>query len=175
MKNLYCRCLGLTSGHHALKKYLFKCKECGQEFKLQAWRAVCPNCEKSYTLVRVVETLRVPKIKPRIFVTLLLMVYAGYLVINLSSAPDLPFLYYYPLIIVIIGVAIFALSGSFPSNMLSIVLGAWIAYSHLSRLSSNSYYIFLILLGVGIAVLGAMDELIIRRHRSKLEQQDNNV
>jgi hypothetical protein len=33
----------------------------------------------------------------------------------------------------------------------------------------------LILLGVGIAVLGAMDELIIRRHRSKLEQQDNNV
>jgi DNA-directed RNA polymerase subunit RPC12/RpoP len=162
--------LGIASGHHALKKYLFKCKECGQEFRLQAWRAVCPNCEKSYTLVRVVETPRVPKIRPRIFVTLLLVVYAGYLVVNLSSAPDLPLLYYYPLIIITIGAAIFALSGSFPSNMLSIVLGAWIAYSHLSYLSSNMYYIFLIMLGIGIAVLGAMDELIIRRYRSRLEQ-----
>jgi hypothetical protein len=98
------------------------------------------------------------------------MVYAGYLVVNLSSAPDLPLLYYYPLIIITIGAAIFALSGSFPSNMLSIVLGAWIAYSHLSYLSSNMYYIFLIMLGIGIAVLGAMDELIIRRYRSRLEQ-----
>jgi len=153
-----------------LKKYLFKCKECGQEFRLQAWRAVCPNCEKSYSLIRVVETPRVPKIRPRIFVTLLLLVYAGYLITNLSSTPDLPLLYYYPLMIITIGAAIFALSGSFPSNMLSIVLGAWIAYSHLSRLPSNNYYIFLIILGAGIAVLGAMDELIIRRHHSKLDQ-----
>jgi len=171
MKNLYCRDLRLNSGHHALKKYLFKCKECGQEFRLQAWRAVCPNCEKSYSLIRVVETPRVPKIRPRMFVTLLLLVYAGYLIINLSTTPDLPLLYYYPLMIITIGSAIFALSGSFTSNMLSIVLGAWIAYSHLSRLPSNNYYIiFFIILGVGIAVLGAMDELIIRRHRSKLEQ-----
>ncbi len=163
MKNLYCRDSRLINGNHTLKKYLFKCKECGQEFRLQAWRAICPNCEKSYSLIKVVEQPRIPKVRPRIFVTLLLLAYAGYSIINFSLMQDLPD------IIIIIGAAIFALSGSFPSNVLSMILGGWIAYNYLLRLQANNYNIFIIILGVVIAVLGAMDELIIRKHQSKLD------
>lgn len=164
MKNLYSRILRLIDGRRALRKYLFKCKECGHEFRLQAWRVVCPNCEKSNSLVKVDETPRGPKLRPRIFVTILLMTYAAYSVLNFSSMPDLPLLDFYPfLIILIIGAAFFALSGSLPSNILSIVLGGWIAYSHILRLPTNNYHIFFVALGLGIAVAGMMDELMIRK------------
>ncbi|MEM4449270.1 MAG: hypothetical protein QXQ33_00395 [Nitrososphaerota archaeon] len=151
-----------------MKKYLFKCRECGHEFRLQAWKAVCPNCEKSYSLVKVVEPARSLRIRPRIFISILLLIYAAYSIITVNIEPSLPLTYFYLYQVFIIGGALFALSGSLPSNALSVFLGGLIAYSHIASLSTNYYSIIFIILGVIIAILGTLDELIIRHSRKEI-------
>lgn len=39
---------------------LFRCTDCDREFRLQAWKAVCPACGRQYTLVPVEERVRSP-------------------------------------------------------------------------------------------------------------------
>ncbi len=40
-----------------MERHRFVCSECGAEYYLQAWKAVCPNCQSEYTLT-LVETPR---------------------------------------------------------------------------------------------------------------------
>lgn len=167
-KNLYFSILSKIRGCLTMKKYLFKCRECGNEFRLQAWRAVCPNCEKSYSLVRVVEPRSTLKVRPRILVSFILLLYAGYSIITSNTELTLPSMYFYLYQLFIIGVALFALSGSLPSNVLSVFLGGLIAYSHIVALSVNYYNVVFIILGITVACLGALDELIIRYNRGRI-------
>ncbi len=143
------------------RKYLFKCKECGHEFKLQAWKAICPNCEKNYSLVKIAEKPSSPIIRPRYIVTILLLIYAGYSFFNISLITTLPVIYLYLYQAFIIGAAIFALSGSLPSNILSIIMGVLITYTHMSQ-PSTTYQFLLIMIGVITIFLGILDEILIR-------------
>jgi len=43
-----------------LETRLFRCTDCEREFRLQAWKAVCPSCGRHYTLVPVEEVVRSP-------------------------------------------------------------------------------------------------------------------
>lgn len=38
-----------------MEKHKFRCEDCGYELFLQAWKAVCPNCNGTFTLIRVDE------------------------------------------------------------------------------------------------------------------------
>lgn len=38
-----------------MEKHKFRCEDCGYELFLQAWKAVCPNCNGTFTLVRMEE------------------------------------------------------------------------------------------------------------------------
>jgi DNA-directed RNA polymerase subunit RPC12/RpoP len=43
-----------------LETRLFRCTDCDREFRLQAWKAVCPSCGRQYTLVPVEEEVKGP-------------------------------------------------------------------------------------------------------------------
>jgi len=43
-----------------LETRLFRCTDCNREFRLQAWKAVCPSCGRHYTLVPVEEQVKGP-------------------------------------------------------------------------------------------------------------------
>jgi DNA-directed RNA polymerase subunit RPC12/RpoP len=43
-----------------LETRLFRCTDCDKEFRLQAWKAVCPSCGRQYTLVPVEEEVKGP-------------------------------------------------------------------------------------------------------------------
>jgi DNA-directed RNA polymerase subunit RPC12/RpoP len=43
-----------------LETRLFRCTDCNKEFRLQAWKAVCPSCGRQYTLVPVEERVKGP-------------------------------------------------------------------------------------------------------------------
>ncbi len=43
-----------------LETRLFRCTDCNREFRLQAWKAVCPSCGRQFTLVPVEEKVKGP-------------------------------------------------------------------------------------------------------------------
>lgn len=161
MRKIFIAVLRPIKGRRMSRKYLFKCKDCGHEFRLQAWKAICPNCEKSYSLVKIAEKPSRPRIRPRYIVTILLLIYASYSILNTGAITTLPIIYLYLYQAFIIGAAIFALSGSLPSNILSIIMGVLITFTHMSQSSTYYQYLF-VMLGVLISFLGILDEILIR-------------
>jgi len=62
-----------------LEKKHFICSECGAEYYLQAWKAVCPSCKSEYTLTLVEEVHEARKIlTAREYASLLLVIYGVY-------------------------------------------------------------------------------------------------
>ncbi len=62
-----------------MEKKHFICSECGAEYYLQAWKAVCPSCKSEYTLTLVEEVQETRRIlTAREYAALLLAVYTFY-------------------------------------------------------------------------------------------------
>ena len=114
-----------------LEKKRFICSECGAEYYLQAWKAVCPKCKSEYTLTFVEEREERRKIlTAREWASILIIAYMVYSFLTPSGVtlfsylsnlfPQLSLLIYLiPLL-----AALFLYLGTDGGIILSITLGA---------------------------------------------------
>lgn len=153
-----------------MEKHLFKCSSCGYEIYLQAWKAVCPRCERGYTLVRVIEPTREPRIRPRFAGAGLLLLYLALTIIApgataVSVAP--------PILIQILlaAAAVFLLTGSLPSIILASSIAIGILAYHLPGVVGSLQQAALSAIALLIIASSVSEELLIRRRKRGMRGQ----
>ncbi|MEM4302605.1 MAG: hypothetical protein QXQ70_01770 [Candidatus Caldarchaeum sp.] len=153
-----------------MKRHRFVCSECGAEYWLQAWKAVCPSCQAEFTLEQRPEERSKQHARGNMF-TLLAM--SGYVLFSLlapggisvySIVPWAPIPVLQALTLVL---ALLSYAGSEPALWLSAVFGASAVLFHVFNPSAFS----IIGIAVGATVVIASVSFIqnvrrLRRHDS---------
>lgn len=161
-----------------VEKHKFKCRECGLEIYLQAWKAVCPSCDGTYTLEKVLEAdTLTPKIaRSGIVAGISFLSYFVMVSMFMPSATVmhtlLSLLYFVPPVIIYMLLAILALSVLARSTVgISLSMLFWIypLIFHAINLSlranlTDALFLTLALVGMGIG----METLILMRKRKRI-------
>ena len=146
-----------------MEKKRFVCSECGAEYYLQAWKAVCPSCKSEYTLTLVEEREEGRRVfTAREWASILM---AGYVLYSFATPPgatlvsyladtlqQISFLIYLaPLL-----VALFLYLGTDGGVILSIILGvSAVAYGVLAVMTYGAFAIVSIILAI-LWIVGAL-------------------
>ncbi len=133
-----------------LETRLFRCTDCNREFRLQAWKAVCPSCGKQYTLVPVEEEVKGPSPAYAYASALAILASAAYL--SLSGAQN-PLLVLAPSVMGAALVLTRSMVGHLAAVLVSALLAVMLGFP-------------LALFPVAAAALAVYDEYRITRYRS---------
>ncbi|MCS6785297.1 MAG: hypothetical protein NZ581_08915, partial [Candidatus Caldarchaeum sp.] len=132
-----------------MKRYLFICSKCGAKYRLQAWKAECPNCGAEFTLKQSDEKPLAKTTIPQVFSGIMLMAYVLYSFFfpNLfTSLPGPPLPLFQALLMI---VAAFSIAGSVPFLVTSLTVGAAASVFHAVNMTPVS----IVGLLVGIMIL----------------------
>jgi len=115
-----------------MKRYLFICNECGAQYWLQSWKAVCPSCKAEFTLMEVKQ--EGPK-KPytNLFAGVLIASYLAYafMVHEMKTAFTLLYLLSPLPYVLFLLLALFVAVGNEPALWTSIIVAAVTTVFHL--------------------------------------------
>jgi len=157
-----------------MEKHLFKCSNCGYEVYLQAWKSVCPRCERGYTLVRVIEPTREPRVRPRLVASGLLLLYLAVSIVipGETAAGAAPSIFIW---LLVAAAGVFILTGSLPSIILSSAIGIGIMTYHLLGAAGSAQQAALAAVAALIIVSSILEELLIRRRKSRMMGREEDV
>ncbi len=148
--------------------------ECGAEYWLQSWKAVCPTCKAEFTLEQKVTGEEEPRGRKALVSALLLAGYALYTLASPKTAglsTVLPFIPAIALAALTLVLALLVYLGAEPGLWTSILYGP----VSVVALASNLQPLSLLQagMGVGITVSSALYLVGLRKFKSRLSQPDD--
>ncbi len=148
--------------------------ECGAEYWLQSWKAVCPTCKAEFTLEQKVTGEEEPRGRKALVSALLLAGYALYTLASPKTAglsTVLPFIPAIALAALTLVLALLVYLGAEPGLWASILYGP----VSVVALASNLQPLSLLQagMGVGITVSSALYLVGLRKFKSRLSQPDD--
>jgi len=150
------------------------CVECGAEYWLQSWKAVCPRCKAEFTLEQRGTGEDEPRGRKALVSALLLTGYALYTLASPKTAglnTVLPFIPATALAALTLVLALLVYLGAEPGLWASILYGP----ASLMALALDLQPLALLQagMGVGITVSSALYLAGLRKFKSRLSQPDN--